>query len=120
MTRRKVAVLGGSSPFAATLLDELGGGAVEAMTLSLFGRDREALDLLATYGTHRLGSLGWRVTGTADLAAALDGAPGARAAFDGASFSQRREWVTWVTEAKRPETRARRVRGVVEQALARA
>jgi len=74
VTRRKVAVLGGSSPFAATLLDELGGGAVEAMTLSLFGRDREALDLLATYGTHRLGSLGWRVTGTADLAAALDGA----------------------------------------------
>jgi hypothetical protein len=55
-----------------------------------------------------------------DLAAALDGARGARAAFDDASFSHRREWVTWVTEAKRPETRARRVRGVVEQVLARA
>jgi hypothetical protein len=55
-----------------------------------------------------------------DLAAALDKAPGARAAFDGSSFSHRREWVEWVTEAKRPETRERRVRGVVEQVLARA
>src|SRR3954447_6828021 len=54
-----------------------------------------------------------------DLAAALDAAPGARAAFDGRSFSHRREWVEWVTEAKRPETRARRVRGVGEQGLAR-
>ena len=55
----------------------------------------------------------------ADLAAALDAAPGARAAFDAASFTHRREWVEWVEAAKRPETRARRVHGVVEQVLAR-
>jgi hypothetical protein len=55
----------------------------------------------------------------ADLAAALDGAAGARAAFDAASFTHRREWVEWVEEAKRPETRERRVRRVVEQVLAR-
>ena len=54
-----------------------------------------------------------------DLAAALDAASGARAAFDGSSFSHRREWVEWVEEAKRPATRERRVRGVVEQVLAR-
>ena len=54
-----------------------------------------------------------------DLAAALGAAPGARAAFDAASFTHRREWVESVEEAKRPETRERRVRGVVEQALAR-
>jgi hypothetical protein len=54
-----------------------------------------------------------------DLAAALDAAPGARAAFDAQSFSHRREWVEWVDEARRPETRERRVRGVVEQVLAR-
>jgi uncharacterized protein YdeI (YjbR/CyaY-like superfamily) len=54
-----------------------------------------------------------------DLAAALDAAPGARAGFDGRSFSHRREWVEWVTEAKRPETGERRVRGVVEQVLGR-
>jgi hypothetical protein len=55
-----------------------------------------------------------------DLAAALDQAPGARAAFDAMAFSHRREWVEWVTEAKRPETRERRIRGVVEQVLDRA
>ena len=55
----------------------------------------------------------------ADLAAALDAAPGAREAFDAASFSHRREWVEWVEEAKRAETRSRRVAGVVEQVLAR-
>ena len=54
-----------------------------------------------------------------DLAAALDAAPGARVAFDARSFSHRREWVEWVSGAKRPETRERRVRGVVEQVLAR-
>jgi bacteriocin resistance YdeI/OmpD-like protein/uncharacterized protein DUF1905 len=54
-----------------------------------------------------------------DLAAALEAAPGARAAFDGAAFTHRREWVEWVTGAKRPETRERRIGGVVEQVLAR-
>jgi hypothetical protein len=33
---------------------------------------------------------------------------------------RRREWVEWVAEAKRPETRDRRVRGVVEQVCERA
>jgi hypothetical protein len=54
-----------------------------------------------------------------DLAAALDAAPGARAAFEAAAFTHRREWVEWVEEAKRPDTRERRLRGVVEQVLAR-
>jgi len=54
-----------------------------------------------------------------DLAAALDAAPGARDAFDASAFTHRREWVTWVTDAKRPQTRERRVHGVVEQVLAR-
>jgi hypothetical protein len=54
-----------------------------------------------------------------DLAAALGAAAGARAAFDAASFSHRREWVEWVQEARRPETRERRIGSVVEQVLAR-
>ena len=72
MTPRKLAVLGGSSPFAAALLDEL--GSVGTMDVTLHGRDREALGLLVTYGTHRLGPSGWRVTATTDLAEALAGA----------------------------------------------
>lgn len=43
-----------------------------------------------------------------DLAAALADA-GVRAAFDALSFSTRRELVTGIVEAKRPETRARRI-----------
>ncbi len=43
----------------------------------------------------------------ADLEAALDEA--ARTAYDALSFSHRKEWVRWVEEAKRPETRATRI-----------
>lgn len=50
-----------------------------------------------------------------DLAAAL-AAAGLREGFDELSYSKRREFVTAVTEAKRPETRARRVEKAVEAA----
>ena len=51
----------------------------------------------------------------AELVEALAGEPGAAEAFDGLSFSHRREYVQWITEAKRPETRARRVAGTIER-----
>jgi uncharacterized protein YdeI (YjbR/CyaY-like superfamily) len=44
-----------------------------------------------------------------DLRAALDAAPGAAATFEGFPPSCRREYVEWVIEAKRPETRAKRI-----------
>lgn len=44
-----------------------------------------------------------------DLAAALAARPEAFATFDAFSPSQRREYVEWIVEAKRPETRARRL-----------
>jgi hypothetical protein len=44
-----------------------------------------------------------------DLAAALADAPPARAAFDAFPPSCRREYVEWIVEAKRPETRAKRI-----------
>ncbi|WP_216897776.1 YdeI/OmpD-associated family protein [Nocardia alni] len=47
-----------------------------------------------------------------DLAAALAEA-GVREAFDALSYSRRREQVTAITEAKRPETRRRRVEQTV-------
>jgi hypothetical protein len=49
-----------------------------------------------------------------DLAEALAADPEAGAAFAGLSFTHQREYVEWVTEAKRDETRRRRV----EQAVA--
>jgi hypothetical protein len=50
----------------------------------------------------------------ADLAEALAGDDAARATFDGLSFSHRKEWVRWVEEAKKPETRATRLTKTVE------
>jgi hypothetical protein len=49
-----------------------------------------------------------------DLRAAFDAA-GLGAAFDRLAFSHRREHVAWVTEARRPETRARRIAATVER-----
>jgi hypothetical protein len=49
-----------------------------------------------------------------DLAVALRKAR-LRAAFDALSFSHRREYVTWIEEAKKPETRRRRVDETVDR-----
>ena len=51
-----------------------------------------------------------------DLAAALDAAPGARAAFDGFTDSIKKATLWHVKSAKRPETRARRIDRVAEEA----
>lgn len=50
----------------------------------------------------------------ADLVAALDASSAARATFDAFPPSCRREYVDWVTEAKRPETRSKRVAQAIE------
>jgi hypothetical protein len=51
------------------------------------------------------------VTMPDDLAAALDDA--ARATYEGLSYTHRKEWVRWVEEAKKPETRAARIEKTV-------
>jgi len=50
----------------------------------------------------------------ADLVAALEKNPAARAAFDAFPPSAKREYVEWITEAKREETRAKRLVRAVE------
>jgi Bacteriocin-protection, YdeI or OmpD-Associated/Domain of unknown function (DUF1905) len=52
-----------------------------------------------------------------DLREALAAAPAAESAFAGLSYTHRREYVEWVEEAKRPETRSRRIAGAVERVL---
>jgi Domain of unknown function (DUF1905)/Bacteriocin-protection, YdeI or OmpD-Associated len=47
-----------------------------------------------------------------DLAAAMDDA--ARTTFAGLAPSHKKEWVRWVEEAKKPETRATRIAKTVE------
>lgn len=49
-----------------------------------------------------------------DLAAAIAAVPAAEAAFGGLAFSHRKEWVRWVVEAKKPETRATRTAKTVD------
>lgn len=50
----------------------------------------------------------------ADLAEALEQVPGARAAFDAMSYTHQREHVQSVEDAKKPETRQRRIQRVVD------
>lgn len=49
-----------------------------------------------------------------DLAQALAANPAAQASYDGFPPSGQREYLEWVVEAKRPETRAKRVAQAVE------
>lgn len=50
----------------------------------------------------------------AELERALDSNPSARATFESFAPSARRDYVEWVIEAKRPETRAKRIAQAVE------
>jgi len=49
-----------------------------------------------------------------DFAAAMRAQPAARSAFDAFAPSHRREYLEWILDAKRPETRARRIAQAVE------
>jgi hypothetical protein len=50
----------------------------------------------------------------ADLTEALAKDDAARATFDGLSYTHRKEWVRWVDEAKKADTRATRLAKTVE------
>ena len=54
------------------------------------------------------------VTVPPDLAAALNKEVEAREAFEGLAYTHQREHVQYITEAKKPETRARRVVQTIE------
>lgn len=49
-----------------------------------------------------------------DLISVLDATPTAKATFDALAPSHRREYLEWITEAKRPETRAKRIATAIE------
>ena len=49
-----------------------------------------------------------------DLAAELAKVPAAEAAFTGFAPSHRREYLEWITDAKRPDTRAKRIAQTIE------
>ena len=51
----------------------------------------------------------------ADLAAAMAAQPAVQAFFDQLSFTHRKEWVRWIEDAKKPETRQARLTKTVEE-----
>ena len=55
------------------------------------------------------------VTLPKDLKTALEKAPRAKAAFDGLAPSHKKGYVYWIEEAKRPETRKKRVHKAVDR-----
>lgn len=55
----------------------------------------------------------------ADLAAALAAAPGGSEGWARLAYSHQKEWVRSLSEAKKPETRARRVAAAVEAVVHR-
>ena len=97
--RSTVAVYGGRSylPVRKALREAAGVAAGDAVVIELEADDRPRT-----------------VDPPPDLAAALAADPGARAAFDGLSFTHQREYAQWVAEAKREATRRRRVAQAVE------
>lgn len=50
-----------------------------------------------------------------DLQIELNDHPAAAAAFEALPFSHKREYVDWILEARRPETRARRIEQTLER-----
>jgi hypothetical protein len=50
-----------------------------------------------------------------DLAAVLSKHPEAKAFFDTLSFTNKKEYVTWIVEAKKPETRTKRAEAALEK-----
>ena len=97
--RSTVASLGGKSMVSLSAEHRAGAGVA--------GGDEVEVDL-------ELDTASREVTVPADLAAALDAEPAARATFDGLSYSNRSWHVLQVTGAKTEETRRRRVTRSVE------
>jgi len=50
-----------------------------------------------------------------DITQALRGNPAALSTFEGLSPSHKREYLVWIDEAKREDTRRRRIAGMIER-----
>ncbi len=71
----RLAVLGGSGPFTIGLFEAVASASVPAPgAVTLFGRDRDALQVVAGHARRLLGPQGWRVRWTDRLEEALEGA----------------------------------------------
>jgi hypothetical protein len=78
-------------------------------------RDRATEEIRDADGTLVVDRINRVVHLPKDLAAVLSKHPGAKAFFDQLSFTNKREYVTWIVEAKKSETRTNRVAAALEK-----
>ena len=94
-------------------------GGENMIGLSRAARQQAGVDIGETYDVQIAHDASERtVEVPADLAAALAADPAAEAAFTALSYTHRKEWVGWVTDAKRDATRADRIARTVEMVRA--
>lgn len=111
---------------------ELRGAAARGEAMGQFGRLESVADLPPDAELDRLIAEAARLSGSApaprkprsspraepalhpEFAAALDRAPGARAALDSFPPGARRDYVEWIAEAKQDSTRSKRIATAVE------
>ena len=104
-----IAALGFTDPPPAGFAAELRIGLAKA------ARQTAAVELGRTYAIEVTADGGERTVEVPDdLAAALRSDPVVAAAFDAMAYSHRKEYVRWVNEAKREQTRADRITKTVE------
>ena len=90
-------------------------GGENLIGLAKAARAEAGVEIGATYDVEIALDAGARTVAVPDdLAAALAADPAARERFDGLAPSHRKEFVRWVTEAKREATRADRVASTLE------
>lgn len=81
-------------------------------------QERPSENILDTDGAVVVDRANRVVTPPQDLAGLLSKHGGAKALFDSLSFTHRKEYVTWIVEAKKPETRAARLKAAIEKMAA--
>ncbi|MCC6435618.1 MAG: YdeI/OmpD-associated family protein [Acidimicrobiales bacterium] len=90
-------------------------GGENLIGLAKAARQTAAVELGRTYAIEVTADGGERTVEVPDdLAAALRSDPVVAAAFDAMAYSHRKEYVRWVNEAKREQTRADRITKTVE------
>ena len=94
-------------------------GGENLIGLARAARDQAGVDIGSTYDVEISLDSGERAVEVPDdLAAALETEPAVQAAFAALAYAHRKEFVRWITEAKREVTRADRVAKTVEMVRA--
>ena len=104
-------------PFRTSLMPNGDGTHYMAVTKEMMAQAKVSPRQIAAF-TLELDTAPRTVEVPVDLAERLTGA--SRESFDRLAYSHRKEYVDWIEQAKRPETRARRIQATLERLAAKA